>query len=69
MTRSEDGLRKAAAVLATAEEALAQEYLRLVVAGVPTWQAQKQAELELLRAIRVAQAEYEIAAARLRLDH
>lgn len=68
MTRGEDGLRKAAAALATAEEALAQEYLRLVATGVPTWQAQKMAELELQRAVHLARAEWEIAAARLRLD-
>lgn len=69
MTRLEDAARKAARDLATAEEALAQEYLRLVLSGVPTWQAQKTAELELLRPVTVARVELEIAVARLRLDH
>ena len=52
--------------LATAEENLATEYLRLIATGVPTWQAQKQAELQHLRAVTLARAELEIAVEQLR---
>lgn len=63
---AEERARYEAGVLARAEEDLATEYLRLVATGVPTWQAQKQAELQYLGAVTRQRVEVEIAVARLR---
>lgn len=58
-------VRSRASQVAVAEEDLAREYLRLVASGIPTWQAQKMADLECGRTLILAKAEYEIALARL----
>lgn len=63
---AEESVRYEAGLLAHREEDLATEYLRLVATGIPTWQAQKQAELALLGEVTKQRAEYEIAVARLR---
>jgi len=53
--------------LIAAEKALAEEYLLLMGSGnYQTWQAQKMAEFRRAAAVRKAQAEYEIALARLK---
>lgn len=59
-------VRVAANKLAEAERKLAETYLLNLATGKPTWQAQKMAEVELGPDLRRAQAEYEIALARLR---
>lgn len=52
--------------VAEAEEEMAEEYLRHVVAGIPTWQAQKMSERKYLRAVQEARAWYDIAVSRLK---
>lgn len=65
-TDLEDELLSAALDLASAEESLSQEYLMRVAAGVPSFQAQKMAEVTFLPTLRNAQALYEIALNRMR---
>lgn len=66
MPTQEDLVREAALVLANAEESLSTEFLRLVATGVNSFVAQKQAELQHLRAVTLARAELEIAVEALR---
>lgn len=66
ISEAEDRVRWAATELAAAEDAMAAEYLRQVALGKSSWEAQRAAELDGIHAVRLSQAQYEIALERLR---
>lgn len=67
MTQQEINLRAAAMDLAEAEKRMAEEYLLFMQTGQYTsYQAQRMAEAKNIVEVRTAQAEHEIALARLK---
>lgn len=67
MTVQERELRELAAVLAEAEKRQAEDYLLFMsTGGYSSYQAQRMAEAKNVVEVRTAQAEYEIALARLK---
>ena len=68
MTAQERDLREQSVILAEAELRMAEDYLLFMQSGSSSYQAQRMAEAKNIVEVRTAQAEYEIALARLKRE-